>query len=78
MKGPEDKKWWTPKEAAAFLQIHVQTLYAFISPRKYKTNGKLLGPPPPYRRISAKVIRIPRVKFIEWAERLDTPTQGKR
>lgn len=49
-----------PKEAAAYLGINIRTLYKYM--RKPIAKGGL-----PHRKISATCYRIPRDKFIEWA-----------
>ena len=49
-----------PKEAAAYLGINIRTLYKFM--RKPLAKGGL-----PHRKISTTCYRIPRDKFIKWA-----------
>ena len=54
------RRWFTAKEAANYLQIHVRTLYGYV--RKGR------GRKPPFRRFGKGNYRFPVEKFKEWAD----------
>ncbi len=69
-----DKRFWSAKEAAAYLSVTVPTLYHWLKTgtenesKKSNKPPKLLGPPPPFRRFGRKCIRFPIEEFVKWAE----------
>lgn len=69
---PEDPRFWKPKEAAAYIQVSLQTLYSYCGTHEHwkrrKKAAKPIGPPPPFRRFGRNVIRFPIREFKEWAE----------
>lgn len=67
-----EKRFWTAKEAAAYLAINVRTLYGYC---RCKPNGKTRIAIPPFRRIGRNVLRFPVAEFKEWTERFDNPAQ---
>ncbi len=54
--------FFTPKEAAAYLGINLRTFYKWLGQKKKGV---------PCRRLGPNCIRIPRAKFIKWAEAED-------
>jgi excisionase family DNA binding protein len=50
----------TPKEAAAYMGVNIRTIYKFM--KKPAAKGGL-----PYKKLSTTCYRIPREKFIKWA-----------
>lgn len=64
-----DPAFWRPKEAAAYLKIHVNTLYLWLNPakRSRKYEPLLRGPKPPFRRYGRSCIRFPVNEFKRWA-----------
>lgn len=67
-------RFWKPKQAAQYLGISVNTLYYYVRPqkKKYKNAPRLIGPRPPFRRLSRNVIRFPIEAFKQWADRTET------
>ena len=59
-KGPQNgRSWFTAKEAAGFIGVHLETMYSYTKLRKNK---------PPYIRLgNDRRYRFPKDKFIEWA-----------
>jgi len=73
------RRFWTPKEAADYLEISVFTLYEYIRPQNPKSSrAKLRTSTPPFRRLSRNVIRFPITEFKAWAERFDHPEQENK
>ena len=70
------KRFWTAKEAAAYISVSVWTLYAMC---RYKPNRKahLRIDTPPYRRMGRNILRFPIEEFTEWASRFDVPSQER-
>lgn len=56
----QSKDFFTPKEAAEYLGLSVRTFYA-----KYVRKSPKGGPP--IRRLGRNIIRIPKNKFVTWA-----------
>lgn len=54
--------FFTPKEAAAYVGINLRTFYKWL---RIKKKGV------PCRRLGPNCIRIPKAKFIKWAETED-------
>lgn len=54
------REFITPKEAAAFLGLNIRTVYKFM--RKPLSRGGL-----PHKKLSSTCYRIPRDKFMKWA-----------
>jgi len=50
----------TPKEAATFMRVSMETFYKYL--RKPASKGG-----PPQRRFGRNCIRIPREQFFKWA-----------
>ena len=72
------RRFWTPKQAADYLEISVFTLYEYIRPKRRNSHrAKLRTSTPPFRRLGRNVIRFPIVEFKAWAERFDHPEQEK-
>lgn len=73
------KRFWTPKQAADYLEISTSTLYEYIRARPRKNApSKLRTSTPPFRRLSRNVIRFPITEFKAWAERFDHPEQENK
>jgi excisionase family DNA binding protein len=53
------RPWFTAKEAAEYVGVHLWTLYSYTKKRKNKPPFIRLGGSGPYR--------FPRDQFIEWA-----------
>ena len=52
-------QWFTAKEAAAYLGVHIETLYHYVRRKRNR---------PPVRRFSERgPYRFPREDFIRWA-----------
>jgi excisionase family DNA binding protein len=52
--------WFTAKEAAEHIGVHLKTLYRYIRRKRNR---------PPFRRFSEQGrYRFPREQFIEWAD----------
>lgn len=65
----KDKRFWSAKEAASYLMVSVQTLYAWCNgPKRKWRESKLIGPKPPYRKFGRNVYRFPIVEFKQWSE----------
>ena len=71
----EEPRFWTAKQAAHHVGIHVATLYEYCRV-KPKRNGHI--PSPPFRRIGKRILRFPIVEFKEWASRFDSPHQESK
>jgi excisionase family DNA binding protein len=55
----QNRPWFTAKEAAGYLNVHLITLYRYTRQRKNK---------PPFRRFTnGGPYRFPREEFIQWA-----------
>ncbi len=63
-----DRRFWTAKEAAAYLQVSTTTLYAWCGGYKWKKVSKLVGPKPPFKKFARNVMRFPIVEFKQWAD----------
>ena len=55
-----NKNFFTPKEAAAYIGVSLTTFYGWLK-KPPKKGG------PPVRRFGPMCLRLPREKFIEWA-----------
>lgn len=55
----KNKEFLTPKEAADYIGVHLNTFYCWI--RERKKDG------PPVRKFSSTCYRLPRDRFLEWA-----------
>jgi len=55
------KAFWTPKEAARWLQVSAWVIYGYTRKRKKRKN------PPPMIRLSRSIIRFPIDEFKAWA-----------
>ena len=56
----DGRRWFTAKEAAAYINVHLDTLYGYTKLRKNR---------PPYIRLgNDRRYRFPKEKFIEWAD----------
>lgn len=65
----KDKRFWSAKEAAAYLMVSVQTLYSWCnSPKREWRASKLIGPKPPFRKFARNCMRFPIVEFKQWAD----------
>jgi excisionase family DNA binding protein len=54
-----NRGWFTAKEAAQFIGVHIDTLYAYTKLRKKK---------PPFFKLSRdRRYRFPKEQFIKWA-----------
>jgi len=54
-----NRHWFTAKEAAEYIGVHLSTLYGYTKKRKNK---------PPFTRLSGNgPYRFPKEQFIEWA-----------
>lgn len=60
------RHWFTAKEAAEYIGVHLVTLYGYTKKRKGKPPFTRLGGNGPYR--------FPKDRFIEWAD--GSPKQG--
>ncbi len=69
---PHQRRFWNSKQAANYLNVTVQTLYAYCHGPKNGT-AKLIGQPPPFRRLGRNCVRFPIVEFKQWAETWDQP-----
>lgn len=69
----EESRFWTAKQAAHHVGIHVSTLYEYC---RVKSHGRI--PAPPFRRIGKRILRFPIVEFTEWANRFDSPQQESK
>lgn len=68
----DEKQFWTAKQAAAYLMIHVATLYSWCNGKKRGSRPpKLNGAKPPFRRFGRYCMRFPIAEFKEWAHRKD-------
>lgn len=54
------RRWFTAKEAADYIGVHLDTLYRYTRQRKNK--------PPFTRFVSGGPYRFPKDKFIQWAD----------
>lgn len=54
-----ERRWFTAKEAADYIGVHIDTLYSYTKLRKNK--------PPCLRLGNDRRYRFPKEKFIEWA-----------
>ncbi len=54
------RHWFTAKEAADYIGVHLDTLYRYTRQRKNK--------PPFVRYVSGGPYRFPKDKFIQWAD----------
>jgi excisionase family DNA binding protein len=55
-----NRSWFTAKEAAEYIGVHLETLYRYTRRRKNK---------PPFRRLTESgPYRFPKDKFIPWAD----------
>jgi len=73
----KERRFWTAKEAADYLVIHVNTLYGYCRFKPNKTT-RLRVSVPPFRRIGRNVLRFPIDEFKEWANRFDQPEQERK
>lgn len=55
-----DRRWFTAKEAADYIGVHIDTLYAYTKLRKNK--------PPCLKLGNDRRYRFPKDKFIAWAD----------
>jgi len=69
-----EKRYWTVKDAARYLNVHVATVYGWITDQNKERPCKLIGPPPPVRRFGPNCIRLPITEFKKWA---DTFNEGQ-
>lgn len=60
--GRTSDNFWTPKEAAAYIKVNLRTFYKWLRNKKKKV---------PCRRFGPNCIRIPKDKFIKWADQED-------
>lgn len=60
VNGISAKNFFTPKEAADYINVSLVTFYGYL--RKAPARGG-----PPVRRFGRNCIRLPRDKFIKWA-----------
>ena len=64
MKNGSDKElddnFYTPKEGAAYMRVSMLTFYKYL--KKPRKKGG-----PPVRRFGRNCIRLPKEKFIAWA-----------
>ena len=71
---PVEKRFWTVKEAAAYISVSPTALYDWIRKarglelRAGQGPAKLLGVPPPYRAFGRNKILVPVQAFKAWAE----------
>jgi len=70
-----DKRFWTTKEAANYVNVTVWTLLDWCGNRRGSHSSKLIGSKPPFRRFGRNCIRFPIQEFIEWA---DAPTAPRK
>ena len=54
-----DRRWFTAKEAADYIGVHVETLYSYTKLRKNK--------PPCVKLGNDRRYRFPKEQFIQWA-----------
>ena len=55
-----ERSWFWAKEAAAYIGVHLDTLYIYTRLRKRR---------PPFNRLATdRRYRFPKKEFIEWAE----------
>ncbi len=60
MQNDTSRSWFTAKEAAAHIGVHLNTLYGYIQRKRNR---------PPFHRFSEQGrYRFPKDKFIEWSE----------
>lgn len=78
MTGLKVRRFWTGKEAAAYIGVTARTLLSWCrGPGPYENRPcKLIGPPPPYRKFARNAVRFPIQEFIEWADK-PTPTRKR-
>lgn len=77
---PVEPEFWQPKEAARHLNIHVRTLYDWVTPSEKSNKVRkpvLLGPKPPFYKFGRKCIRFPVKEFREWTKRFLVNQKGK-
>lgn len=75
---PDERRFWSAKEAAAYVQVTVHCLYAWVRENgDNKCYSRLIGPPPPVRRFGRNVLRFPVEEFKAWANNFDSPSKGK-
>lgn len=60
VNGANSKNFFTPKEAADYIGVSLLTFYQYA--RKPQSKGG-----PPVRRFGRNCIRLPKDKFIKWA-----------
>ncbi len=61
------RSWFTAKQAADYIGVHIDTLYSYTRLRKNK---------PPYVKLgNDRRYRFPREQFIQWAN--GSPKQGQ-
>ena len=60
------RAWFTAKEAADYIGVHVETLYIYTRLRKNK--------PPYFKLAHDRRFRFPKEQFIQWAN--GSPKQG--
>lgn len=55
-----NRSWFTAKEAADYIGVHLQTLYGYTRKRKNR---------PPFTRLNENSrYRFPKDRFIQWAD----------
>jgi len=64
-----EKRYWTVKDAARYLNISPVTFYGWLTDQGVKRPVKLFGSKPPHCRFGVNVIRIPIKEFIEWVNK---------
>ncbi len=70
---PADKRFWSVREAAAYIPVSPLTLYEMIRVASggaptYKKAKRPITQPPPFRRFGRNKIMIPVEAFKKWAE----------
>jgi hypothetical protein len=70
--GKIERRYWTAKEAAAYIPVCVTTLYQWVGVAEGKKIAgkisKLHGPPPPFRRFGHNKLMFPVERFKTWAD----------
>jgi hypothetical protein len=69
---PIEKRYWTVKDGARYLNVHYTTLYDWINIEGKRRITILIDSPPPTRRFGGtgrNCIRLPIEEFKKWADK---------
>src|SRR4029077_20073486 len=71
---PVEPGFWSPKEAARYLNAHVRTVYQWVAPQQSEKARRtpIDSPPPPFAKLGRRCIRFPIKEFRQWANHFVT------